>query len=254
MGMCPDRLELIALSDLPLVAAGDDLAELIADALQKSDLQLDDHDVLVVAQKIVSKAEDRLVDLANIVPSEQAQRRAGETGKDPRLLELILRESVRVVRQTDSLIITETTFGAVMANSGVDQSNVEAGHALLLPEDPDHSAATLRQHLMHRFSKTVGVIIADSVGRAWRQGIVGHAIGVAGVQALVDLRTSLDLFGRALRSTQIGLADEIAAAATMVMGQGAEGRPVVLVRGFGGFDHPTNAKELVRDKDRDLFR
>jgi len=254
VGMCPDRLELIALSDLPLVAAGDDLAELIADALQKSDLQLDDHDVLVVAQKIVSKAENRLVDLATVVPSEQAQRRAGETGKDPRLLELILRESVRVVRQTDSLIITETTFGAVMANSGVDQSNVEAGHALLLPEDPDHSAATLRQHLMHRFSKTVGVIIADSMGRAWRQGIVGHAIGVAGVQALVDLRTSLDLFGRALRSTQIGLADEIAAAATMVMGQGAEGRPVVLVRGFGGFDHPTNARELVRDKDRDLFR
>ncbi len=254
MGMCPDRLELIALSDLPLVAAGDDLAELIANALQKSDLQLDDHDVLVVAQKIVSKAENRLVDLATVVPSEQAQRRAGETGKDPRLLELILRESVRVVRQTDSLIITETTFGAVMANSGVDQSNVEAGHALLLPEDPDHSAATLRQHLMHRFSKTVGVIIADSMGRAWRQGIVGHAIGVAGVQALVDLRTSLDLFGRALRSTQIGLADEIAAAATMVMGQGAEGRPVVLVRGFGGFDHPTNARELVRDKDRDLFR
>ena len=254
MGMCPDRLELIALSDLPLVAAGDDLAELIANALQKSDLQLDDHDVLVVAQKIVSKAENRLVDLATVVPSEQAQRRAGETGKDPRLLELILRESVRVVRQTDSLIITETTFGAVMANSGVDQSNIEAGHALLLPEDPDHSAATLRQHLMHRFSKTVGVIIADSMGRAWRQGIVGHAIGVAGVQALVDLRTSLDLYGRALRSTQIGLADEIAAAATMVMGQGAEGRPVVLVRGFGGFDHPTNAKELVRDKDRDLFR
>ena len=252
--MCPDRLELIALSDLPLVAAGDDLAELIADALQKSDLQLDDHDVLVVAQKIVSKAEDRLVDLATVVPSEQAQRRAGETGKDPRLLELILRESVRVVRQTDSLIITETTFGAVMANSGVDQSNIEAGHALLLPEDPDHSAATLRQHLMHRFSKTVGVIIADSMGRAWRQGIVGHAIGVAGVQALVDLRTSLDLFGRALRSTQIGLADEIAAAATMVMGQGAEGRPVVLVRGFGKFDQPTNARELVRDKDSDLFR
>jgi coenzyme F420-0:L-glutamate ligase/coenzyme F420-1:gamma-L-glutamate ligase len=252
--MCPDRLELIALSDIPLVAAGDDLAELIADALQKSDLQLDDHDVLVVAQKIVSKAEDRLVDLATVVPSEQAQRRAGETGKDPRLLELILRESVRVVRQTDSLIITETTFGAVMANSGVDQSNIEAGHALLLPEDPDHSAATLRQHLMQRFFKTIGVVIADSMGRAWRQGIVGHAIGVAGVQALVDLRTSLDLFGRALRSTQIGLADEIAAAATMVMGQGAEGRPVVLVRGFGGFDHPTNARELVRDKDRDLFR
>ena len=254
MGMCPDRLELIALSDIPLVAAGDDLAELIADALQKSDLQLDDHDVLVVAQKIVSKAEDRLVDLATVVPSEQAQRRAGETGKDPRLLELILRESVRVVRQTDSLIITETTFGVVMANSGVDQSNIEAGHALLLPEDPDHSAATLRQHLMQRFFKTIGVVIADSMGRAWRQGIVGHAIGVAGVQALVDLRTSLDLFGRALRSTQIGLADEIAAAATMVMGQGAEGRPVVLVRGFGGFDHPTNARELVRDKDRDLFR
>ena len=254
MSMCPDRLELIALSDMPLVAAGDDLAELIADALQRSDTQLDDHDVLVVAQKIVSKAEGRLVDLATVVPSEQARRRARQTGKDPRLVELILRESVRVVRQTDSLIITENTIGIVMANSGVDQSNIEAGHALLLPEDPDRSAVTLRQQLMQRLSKTVGVVIADSMGRAWRKGIVGHAIGVAGVQALVDLRTSLDLFGRALRVTQIGLADEIASAATVVMGQGGEGRPVVLVRGFGGFDQPTNARELVRDKDRDLFR
>ena len=239
---------------MPLVAAGDDLAELIADALQRSDTQLDDHDVLVVAQKIVSKAEGRLVDLATVVPSEQARRRARQTGKDPRLVELILRESVRVVRQTDSLIITENTIGIVMANSGVDQSNIEAGHALLLPEDPDRSAVTLRQQLMQRLSKTVGVVIADSMGRAWRKGIVGHAIGVAGVQALVDLRTSLDLFGRALRVTQIGLADEIAAAATVVMGQGGEGRPVVLVRGFGGFDQPTNARELVRDKDSDLFR
>ena len=236
MSMCPDRLELTALSDMPLVAAGDDLAELI------------------VAQKIVSKAEGRLVDLATVVPSEQARRRARQTGKDPRLVELILRESVRVVRQTDSLIITENTIGIVMANSGVDQSNIEAGHALLLPEDPDRSAVTLRQQLMQRLSKTVGVVIADSMGRAWRKGIVGHAIGVAGVQALVDLRTSLDLFGRALRVTQIGLADEIASAATVVMGQGGEGRPVVLVRGFGGFDQPTNARELVRDKDRDLFR
>ena len=254
MSMCPDRLELIALSDMPLVAAGDDLAELIADALQRSDTQLDDHDVLVVAQKIVSKAEGRLVDLGTVVPSEQARQRARQTRKDPRLVELILRESVRVVRQTDSLIITEHTIGIVMANSGVDQSNIEAGHALLLPEDPDRSAVTLRQQLMQRLSKTVGVVIADSMGRAWRKGIVGHAIGVAGVQALVDLRTSLDLFGRALRVTQIGLADEIAAAATMVMGQGGEGRPVVLVRGFGGFDQPTNARELVRDKDTDLFR
>jgi len=252
--MCPDRLELIALSDMPLVVAGDNLAELIADALQKSDTRLNNHDVLVVAQKIVSKAEDRLVDLATVDPSEEAQRRAGETSKDPRLVELILRESVRVVRQTDSLIITETTFGGVMANSGVDQSNIEAGHALLLPEDPDRSAATLRQQLRQRFSRTVGVVIADSMGRAWRKGIVGHAIGVAGVEALVDLRTSLDLFGRALRATQIGLADEIAAAGTMLMGQGAEGRPVVLVRGFGKFDQPTNAKALVRDKDHDLFR
>ena len=254
MSMRPDRLELTALSDMPLVAAGDDLAELIADALQGSDTQLDDHDVLVVAQKIVSKAEGRLVDLGTVVPSEQARQRARQTGKDPRLVELILRESVRVVRQTDSLIITENTIGIVMANSGVDQSNIEAGHALLLPEDPDRSAVTLRQQLKQRLSKTVGVVIADSMGRAWRKGIVGHAIGVAGVQALVDLRTSLDLFGRALRVTQIGLADEIAAAATVVMGQGGEGRPVVLVRGFGRFDQPTNARELVRDKDSDLFR
>ena len=254
MSTCPDRLELIALPEMPLVAAGDDLAELITDALQKHDTQLNEHDVLVVAQKIVSKAEGRLVDLGTVVPSEDALHRARQTQKDPRVVELILRESVAVVRQTDSLIIAENNIGIVMANSGVDQSNVEAGHALLLPEDPDRSAAKLRQTLRQRFAKNVGVVIADSIGRAWRKGLVGHAIGVAGVQALVDLRMSLDLFGRELRVTQSALADEIAAAATLLMGQGGEGRPVVLVRGFGAFDHPTNARELVRDKDRDLFR
>lgn len=254
MSTCPDRLELIALPNVPLVAAGDDLAWLIADALEGHNTRLNDHDVLVVAQKIVSKAEGRLVDLGTVVPSEEALRRARHTHKDPRLVELILLESVAVVRQTDSLIITENKLGIVMANSGIDQSNVEAGHALLLPEDPDRSAATLRQALRHRLSKTVGVVIADSIGRAWRKGIVGHAIGVAGVQALVDLRTSRDLFGTELRVTQSAVADELAAAATLLMGQGGEGRPVVLVRGFGACDQPTNARELLRDKDRDLFR
>ena len=254
MTTCPDRLELIALPNMPLVAAGDDLAELISDALQEINAQLNDHDVLVVAQKIVSKAEGRLVALDTVVPSEDALHRARQTRKDPRLVELILRESVAVVRQTGSLIITENKLGIVMANAGIDQSNIEAGNALLLPEDPDRSAATLRQTLMQRLSKNVGVVIADSFGRAWRKGIVGHAIGVAGVQALVDLRTSLDLFGRQLRVTAIALADEIAAAATLLMGQGGEGRPVVLVRGFAAFDQPTNARELVREKDKDLFR
>ena len=161
MSTCPDRLELIALPNVPLVAAGDDLAELIIDALQEHHTQLNDHDVLVVAHKIVSKAEDRLVDLSTVVPSEDALHRARQTHKDPRLVELILRESVAVVRQTDSLIITENNIGIVMANSGIDQSNIEAGNALLLPEDPDRSAATLRQTLMQRLSKNVGVVIAD---------------------------------------------------------------------------------------------
>ncbi|MCP5093413.1 MAG: coenzyme F420-0:L-glutamate ligase [Gammaproteobacteria bacterium] len=249
-----DRLELTGLHNIPLVNAGDDLAELLVAALHDNGVRLETNDVLVVAQKIVSKAEGRLVSLDQVVPTEEAVRRARETGKDPRLVELILRESVEIIRQSSNLIITENRLGFVMANAGIDQSNVANGTALLLPDDPDDSAACLRDGLKRRCGVRIGVIVADSIGRAWRNGIVGHAIGTAGIPAVVDLRGTMDLYGRTLRVTEVALADEMAAAATLIMGQGGEGIPAVLIRGFGAFDDSTKSNTLVRDKAQDLFR
>jgi coenzyme F420-0:L-glutamate ligase/coenzyme F420-1:gamma-L-glutamate ligase len=250
----PSSLQLTALTGMPLVEAGDDIAGQIVIALGENNLRLEDNDVLVVAQKVISKAEGRLVYLHQVSPSEEAQRRAGETDKDPRLVELILRESVSVVRQERNLLITENKIGIVMANAGIDQSNVESGCALLLPEDPDQSAANLRASLRNELEIDVGIVIADSIGRAWRRGIVGHAIGVAGVEAVIDMRKTHDLYGRELRVTEVAIADEIAAAGTLLMGQAHEGIPVVIVRGFSAFDRATTAKELIRPKDLDLFR
>jgi coenzyme F420-0:L-glutamate ligase / coenzyme F420-1:gamma-L-glutamate ligase len=250
----PSSLQLTALTGMPLVEAGDDIAGQILVALGESNVRLEENDVLVVAQKIVSKAEGRLVYLDQVTPSEEAQRRASETDKDPRLVELILRESVSVVRQERNLLITENKLGIVMANAGIDQSNVESGCALLLPEDPDQSATILRTALKSALDIDVGIVIADSIGRAWRRGIIGHAIGVAGVEAVIDMRETYDLYGRELRVTEIAIADEIAAAGTLLMGQAQESIPVVIVRGFSAFDEATSAKELIRPKDQDLFR
>jgi coenzyme F420-0:L-glutamate ligase/coenzyme F420-1:gamma-L-glutamate ligase len=175
-------------------------------------------------------------------------------GRDPRLIELVLRESTCIVRQTERVLITESHLGIVMANAGVDQSNVEPGTALLLPEDPDRSAKCIRDELHKVLGVEVGVIIADSIGRAWRRGITGHAIGVAGVSALVDLRRSIDLFGNELRVTETARADEIATAATLVMGQGAEGLPAVIVRGLGAPGPESDARSLLRPLHEDLFR
>lgn len=249
-----DRLALIGLRGIPLIKPGDDLGELLATGLSDNGIQLEANDVLVLAQKIVSKSEGRLVELAEVVPSKEALRRARGADKDARLVELILRESVAVIRQRDSLIITETRTGLVMANAGIDQSNVDEGTALLLPEHPDDSAARLREDLHRRCGVRAGVIVADSIGRAWRRGIVGHAIGAAGIQSLKDLRQTRDLVGRELTVTEVALADEMAAAATLIMGQGGEGIPAVLIRGFGPFESSTNASTLVRDKAQDLFR
>jgi coenzyme F420-0:L-glutamate ligase/coenzyme F420-1:gamma-L-glutamate ligase len=249
-----DRLELIGLRGIPLIDAGVNLGQVLAEALSRNDLELKANDVLVVAQKIVSKAEGRLVSLDQVEPSEEALCRARETEKDPRFVELILRESVEVIRQANDLIITENHLGFVMANAGIDQSNVAEGTALLLPQEPDATAARIREDLRQRYGVRTGVIIADSIGRAWRNGIVGHAIGAAGIPAVVDLRRTKDLYGRELRVTEVALADEIAAAATLIMGQAGEGIPAVLIRGFGPFEKSTGASTLVRDKTRDLFR
>ena len=250
----PDKLELTALRDFPLVRAGDKLPELIGHSLRANNLTLLDHDVLAVAQKIVSKAEGRSVLLSEVVPSKEARQRAAETGKDPRFVELILAESTEVLRQSEHLIITENHLGLVMANAGIDQSNVDDGCALLLPRDPDKSASDIKSQMDKAFGANIGVIIVDSVGRAWRNGITGHAIGVAGIKVLLDLRKTPDLNNRELQVTEVAIGDEIAAAASLLMGQAGEGKPVVLVRGFTGIQGTASAKSLLRPRKQDLFR
>jgi coenzyme F420-0:L-glutamate ligase/coenzyme F420-1:gamma-L-glutamate ligase len=254
---CSDGLRLRALPGLPEVQAGDDLCTLIRAGLERCGEQLRCGDVLVLAQKIVSKAERRGVALASVEPSERARALAAETDKDPRLLELILQESNEVLRCRPGVIVVEHRLGFVMANAGIDQSNVEQhgdGVALLLPLDPDASCAALRAALLAATGADVAVLIIDSHGRAWRNGTVGVAIGAAGMPALLDLRGQPDRHGRTLRITEVGLADELAAAASLLMGQAAEGRPVVLARGVPGVPGEGRARDLVRASDMDMFR
>jgi coenzyme F420-0:L-glutamate ligase / coenzyme F420-1:gamma-L-glutamate ligase len=250
----PDKLELVAFPDFPQVRRGDGLPEIIRKCAHDNKVLFADHDVLVVAQKIVSKAEGQQRLLEEVVPSEEALCYAQKTGKDPRIVELILRESISVLRYSNNLLITENRLGLIMANAGIDQSNVENGCVLLLPEDPDRSAREIEFHLRQTCGARVGVIIADSIGRAWRNGTIGHAIGVAGIVALLDLRGTSDLYGRQLQVTEVAIADEIAAAASLLMGQAAEGKPVVLIRGFRHIDGRSSASVLLRRRENDLFR
>jgi len=247
-------VSLTALEGLPLVQAGDDVAALIIDGIRQSDAAIDDGLIIVIAQKIISKAEDRAVQLSAVVPSEEAMLLAQETGKDARLVELILAESNAVVRQANDRIITENKLGIIMANAGIDQSNIDDGYALLLPEDPDKSAATISSKLSAALGISVGVVIADSAGRPWRKGVVGLAIGVYGVPAVLDARGSTDLYGRRLLATDIAIADSIAAAATLLMGQGSEGTPVILLSGLAFDETEQTARDVLRDKESDLFR
>jgi coenzyme F420-0:L-glutamate ligase / coenzyme F420-1:gamma-L-glutamate ligase len=252
------ELRLVALPDFPHVASGDDLAALTTAALARADIQLRAGDVLVFAQKVVSKAEGRRIDLAEVVPSSQAIELSQTVQKDPRLVELVLRESRRIVRTAPDVLIVEHRLGLIMANAGIDQSNVAdpAGgeSALLLPVDPDASAARLRERLHELAGHAPGVVISDSFGRPWRMGTVGVAIGCAGVAATLDLRGEKDLFGRTLRVTVVGHADEIASAASILMGQANEARPVVLVRGLPTQASHQPASALVRPARQDLFR
>ena len=254
-------LTLNPLSHIPLIHPGDDLAGLLLRAIEDAAIRLEDGDVLVLAQKIVSKAEGRLVNLASVTPSPRAVALAAETGKDPHLVEVILGESRAVLRTRPGTIIVEHRLGFVCASAGVDHSNVqpESGGepeewVLLLPEDPDASARAIRDRLEAASGVRLGVLIIDSHGRAWRLGTVGVAIGVAGLPALEDLRGRPDLFGFRLRITQVGVADELAAAASLVMGQAAEGTPAVHVRGFPYPLREGSLRELLRPRDEDLFR
>jgi coenzyme F420-0:L-glutamate ligase/coenzyme F420-1:gamma-L-glutamate ligase len=250
------RLELFALPGLPMVREGDDLPTLILAGLDRAGQTLRDRDVVVIAQKIVSKAEGRTVDLADIVPSAQAITLAAEVGKDPRMVQVVLSESAKVVRSRPNLMIMQHRLGFVMANAGVDQSNVAEAdgrhRALLLPLDPDGSAARIRTALAPHAD--VGVVISDSFGRPWRRGTAGVAIGSAGIPALIDLRGRPDLFGRTLEVSIIGFADEIAAAASLLQGQAAEAQPVVVVRGLTWTAPITPVAEMIRPPEEDLFQ
>jgi coenzyme F420-0:L-glutamate ligase/coenzyme F420-1:gamma-L-glutamate ligase len=251
-------IELLAVPGIPQIAKGDDLVALIGAGLARGGIVPRGGDVVVLTQKIVSKAEGRMVDLATVKPSTEAIELAGKVQKDPRLVELILAESVRVVRTRPGVLIVEHRLGLVMANAGIDQSNIaspdDCQQALLLPVDPDGSAAILKKRLSQRFGVPIAVIISDSFGRAWRRGTCGVAIGAAGLPSLMDLRGSPDLYGRELQVSVTGHADEIAAAASLVMGQGAEGQPVVIVRGLTWRGPDNAASELVRPAAEDLFR
>ena len=250
--------KVLALSGVPLVHDGDDLIKIILDALAASRESLQSGDVIVIAQKIVSKAEGRMARLDSVKPSPRALELAAVVDKDPRLIELILSESNEVLRARKEVIIVAHRLGFVMANAGIDLSNIEQGDtdstALLLPIDPDATCAVLRRRLAEKTNADVGVIINDSHGRAWRNGAVGVAIGAAGIAALLDLRAEPVLFGRPLRITQVGLADELASAASLMMGQAHEGCPIVLLRGVPYARREGAARELIRAKTQDMFR
>lgn len=253
-------LTIAPLTGIPLIRQGDNLADIALNAIQENNITLEDNDILVFAQKIVSKAEGRAANLVNVVPSRRAIELAAETEKDPRLVELILQESNEVLRTRPGTIIVEHKLGFVCANAGIDHSNVAgAGNTaeewvLLLPMEPDHSAEIIRKEIISKKGKQIGILIIDSHGRAWRNGTVGVAIGIAGLPGLQDLRGQADLFGFTLRITQVGVADELAAAASLVMGQAAESTPIVHARGFPYSLREGSLKELIRPKEQDLFR
>ena len=248
------RIELIGLDGIPEVTPGDDLATLIADAAAASDVSLADADVLVVTQKVVSKAEGRLVELASVEPSDFARTWASQWGKDPRQVELVLRESASIVRMgPGGLIISRTRHGFVCANAGVDVSNVGGGDvASLLPEDPDASARRIREGLRTRTGVSPAIVISDSFGRPWRNGIVNVAVGSAGIEALLDLRGTPDTSGREMQATVIAVADQLASAADLAGGK-VEQRPVVVIRGLAWRPSDEGASVLVMEAERDLF-
>ncbi len=260
------QITLTAVPDMPLIRPGDDLAAILLERLSRAGLTLQDGDVLVLCQKVVSKAEGRAVRLDTVTPSEEARALAAETGKDPRLVELILREARAVLRARFHLIVVEHRLGWICANAGIDRSNVAqpeddgsarltgAGVVLLLPADPDRSAREIRARLVAASGADVAIIINDTHGRPFREGAVGVAIGVAGVSPLSDLRGRSDLFGYTLQTTVLATADEIASAASLLMGQADEGRPAILVRGAPVVSGEGAARDLQRPAEKDLFR
>lgn len=247
------ELRVIGLSGLPDVGPGDDIAALIVGAAEGQGTPMAAGDILIVTQKIVSKAEGRVVALAEVEPGAEAARLAQETGKDPRLAELILRESRRIVRRAGPVLIAETRHGFVCANAGVDVSNVGQGLVALLPEDPDRSAAEIRAGLREGTGLEVAVVISDTFGRPWREGHTNVAVGIAGMEPFVDYVGQVDPYGHELRVSTLAVADELAGAAELVMGK-LSGVPVAIVRGYEYPKGCGTARDMVRPPERDLFR
>jgi len=256
--MASRSLQLTALADFPLIEPGDDLAAIILSSLAKNDLSLHDGDVLVLAQKIVSKAENRYVNLADVEPDSAARDLAVRCDKDPRQMALVLRESKQILRSRPGVVIVEHKLGVVHANAGIDRSNIQNDDAnprvLLLPESPDRSAALLRSRLTDATGIAVHIIINDSAGRAWRHGTIGFALGTAGFEVVENRIGEQDMFGRILEVTEIAVADELAAAASYIMGQADEATPVVLIRGAKLRPSTEGSQPLLRDPAKDMFR
>ena len=254
----PDKLEIYAISGLPEFSTGAPLAELLCEAAAASGVPFVGGDVLVVAQKIISKAEDRLVELRSVEPTPFACSLADTLKKDPRHVEVILRESRRIVRMdsgptSSGLIVVETHHGLVCANAGVDTSNVPPGWVALLPRDPDASALRLREEIARRTGAAVAVLIADTFGRPWREGLTNVAIGVSGFEPAIDYRGQSDAHGNVLAATVVAAADELAAAAELVMGKVSR-RPAAVIRHFRWTPAPGKAADLIRPREKDLFR
>ena len=254
------KLTLTPLQNIPLIRQNDNLADILVNSLRSTNIELQNDDILVLAQKIVSKAEGRLRNLAEVTPSPRAVELAEKTQKDARVVELMLEESSEILRTRAGAIIVEHRLGFVCANAGIDHSNVaglgseKEEYVLLLPENPDESARRLREEIRLRTGINIGIMIIDSHGRAWRNGTVGVCIGLSGVPAVIDERGWKDLFGYTLQVTVVGVADELAAAASLTMGQAAEGTPAVHARGFPYPLREGSLKELLRPKEQDLFR
>ena len=246
-------LHIFAVPGIPEITLGLDLAQVIADALRHAGRAIEAGDVFVVAQKIVSKAEGAVVPLADVIPSPLALEWGTACGRDPAVVEVVLRESRRIVRMDRGVIISETPHGFICANAGVDASNVPPGYVTVLPPDADASAARLQAALTALTGQPVATIVADTFGRPWREGVVNVALGVAGLIALLDCRGATDPFGRTLQSTVIAVADEIAAAAELVMGKTA-GTPVAVVRGAREWLGAGNGRSLLRPASMDMFR
>lgn len=255
--MAESELSLHAVSGVPMVKPGDDLTTVVLTSLANEGFELKDGDVLVLAQKIVSKAEHRQFKLADISPGAQAIELAAEVDKDPRLVQLILDESTEVLRKKPGVLIVRHKLGLVGANAGIDQSNIDHGdaeEALLLPADPDASARLLTEEISKRTGKQIGTIIADSMNRPWRLGTIGGAIGCAGVSVLDDHRGGTDIYGRELKVTLINRADALAGAATLLMGETTEKVPLVLIRGIAPYSGNDSARDIPRALDEDMFR